>query len=241
MRSLPLIALLLAAATPAIAQPAARAGYPAPDEVESTSLPADAPSSDGPPAPSPVPAAATIPAPAPEPASALPARAPDAVPKRFGMVVETGVPEGLSVGLSFRPVPSIRLAAGPAWNVVAFGVQGGVAIVPFAWAVAPALSLDVGRYFGADLTRFVQEGTGAPQEVEPLLRDVSYDYAAAHLGVEIGARNGLAFSVRAGLAYVRVKARGRAESSSDGTEVYFVDPRLSGTVPSVKVGLQFSF
>jgi hypothetical protein len=179
---------------------------------------------------------------APDPGGAAGTPAPGS---RLGLQVESGLPDGLAVALTFRPIPALRLSAGPAWNYVSFGGQVGATIVPFRWAIAPTLSAEAGRYFRADLSRFVNAGTGAPKEIEPLLKNVSYDYAAAHLGIELGSRRGLAFSLRAGLAYVRMVAHGRTQPTGTiapgGAQVTFVDPRLNATIPSVKLGLQYSF
>lgn len=167
-----------------------------------------------------------------------PARAADDA--RLGVAVDAGFPSGASVALTFQPVPPVRLFAGPAWNYVSWGVLGGVALVPFRLPVAPALSGEVGHYFGADLTHFVNTSSGAFAGTAPLLRDVGVTYLAAHLGVEIGAQRGLAFSLRAGLAYLVATARGQAEAGT-GTQVTIRDPRVHATSPSVKLGLQWSF
>lgn len=159
---------------------------------------------------------------------------------RLGVSLDAGFPSGASVALAFRPVWPVRLYAGPAWNYVSWGVLGGVALVPFRLPVAPALSGEVGHYFGADLTRFVNTSSGAFAGTAPLLRDVGVTYLAAHLGVEIGARRGLAFSLRAGLAYLAATARGQAETGTSA-QVTIRDPRVHATSPSVKLGLQWSF
>ena len=159
---------------------------------------------------------------------------------RLGVSFDAGFPSGASVALAFRPIWPVRLYAGPAWNYVSWGVLGGVALVPFRLPVAPALSGEVGRFFGADLTRFVNTSSGAFAGTAPLLRDVGVTYLAAHLGVEIGAQRGLAFSVRAGLAYLSASARGQAETGTGG-QVTIRDPRVHATSPSVKLGLQWSF
>ncbi|WP_242394290.1 hypothetical protein [Anaeromyxobacter oryzisoli] len=178
-----------------------------------------------------------------EPTAAAPAPS-SSTGSRFGLQLEGGLPEGLAVALTFRPVTAVRLFAGPAWNYVSFGGQIGATVVPFRWAITPTLSAEVGHYFHADLARFVNAGSGAPAEVEPLLKDVSYDYAAAHLGLEVGSQRGLAFFARAGLAYVRMVAHGRTDPTSaggSGAQVTFADPRLTATIPSVKLGLQYAF
>lgn len=163
----------------------------------------------------------------------------------FGVLVDLGYPEGASLSAVYRPVPPVRLFAGPAWNVVAYGIRGGVAIVPWDLAVSPVLSLEGGRSFARDASFLARSDSGVPRQIEPLLRDVAYDYAALHLGLELGSRDAMALSLRAGLAYVSLRARGTASvtSESDGTTttVTFRDPRLRGTLPSVKLGLQLWF
>lgn len=185
-------------------------------------------------------AAAAAAAPARVGAEAPPARGSSADP-RLGIAVDVGAPAGASVALAFRPTRAFRIFAGPAWNYVAWGVQGGIAIVPWRLAVAPALSAEVGHYFGADLTDFVGVSSGAPAGTEPLLRDVDVTYAAAHLGVEIGAQRGLAFSLRAGLAYLTASSKGSADASGSGSQVTLRDPRVRATAPSVKLGIQYFF
>ncbi len=163
---------------------------------------------------------------------------------RWGLLLDAGFPEGASAGAVFRPVSEVRFWVGPTWSFVAFGVQGGVTIIPWHIGISPLLSLEAGRYFAADATFLAKGSNGVPKEIEPLLERVSYDYAAAHLGFEIGTKNGLGLSLRAGLAYVSLLARGTAttaDSGGSGTVVTFTDPRVRATVPSVKLGVQLWF
>ena len=82
---------------------------------------------------------------------------------RFGLLVDAGLPEGLAIGISYRPVRAIRLWAGPAWNYIAWGVHGGVALVPYSSIIAPSISVEAGHFFAADLSHTVD--AGAPPEV----------------------------------------------------------------------------
>jgi hypothetical protein len=163
---------------------------------------------------------------------------------RLGLLVDAGFPEGGAVSVVYRPVPQIRLSAGPAWSVVAFGVQAGVTLVPWHLGISPVLSLEGGRYFAPDASFLARNSSGIPEEIEPLLHDVTYDYAALHVGIEIGTRDAFALSLRAGLARVWLEARGTTtvtDSGGSGTIVTFSDPSLRGTLPSVKLGLQLWF
>ncbi len=222
-----------------VAAPLARAQDAAPEHA--ADLAATAPVATS---PASAPTAAELPV-SPAPAFAIPPAAPaPRTGSRFGVLLETGIPEGVALGVTFRPVPSVRLWAAPTWNYISFGGQVGLAVVPFRWVISPVLSVEGGRFIRADLSRFVNGGSGAPSEIEPLLKNVAYDFAAAHLGLEIGSQRGFAFSLRGGLAYVRVTTHGRAASTSTATgdaQVYFVDPRLAATIPSVKLGFQYSF
>jgi hypothetical protein len=202
--------------------------------------PETAPGTDG--APPPYEALLTMPAQLPA------ATPPPAVERggagRFGLMLEAGVPEGGAVSVTYCPVSAVRLWAGPAWNYVGFGGQAGLMLVPFSSIIAPSLSVEVGRYLDADLRKYVDSGSGAPSEVTPLLAHVRYEYLAAHVGLELGSRR-FAFTLRAGLAWIRASAQGttRTTDASGNTtsEVYFSDPRITAAVPSVKLGIQTTF
>jgi hypothetical protein len=121
----------------------------------------------------------------------------------------------------------------------------GVTVIPWHLGLSPVLSLEGGRYFASDATFLARNSSGIPEEIEPLLHDVTYDYAALHVGIELGTRDAFALSLRAGLARVWLDARGTTTvtdpSGGSGAEVTFSDPSLHGTLPSVKLGLQLWF
>jgi hypothetical protein len=220
---MPLAVLLLAAAL-------AQADVPLPPPPPGTSL---------------VPNGAALPPPPPPPEVAAEDE-PSGGPPRLGLALEGGFPEGAMLGVVWRALPSVRLWGGPAWNYASFGVQGGATFQPWRFAVSPVVSVEAGRYFSADLTRLANDASGVPEELRPLMNDVRYAYGAAHLGLELGSPSGFAFSLKVGLAYVSLQARGTARSTGDagtgGTATAeFDDPRIRGTLPSVKLGLQYWF
>lgn len=155
---------------------------------------------------------------------------------RFGLMVEAGFPQGLTAGLTFRPLGFVRVWAGPSWDYAGWGVNGGVMLAPFRSGLAPTLSLEAGRFFDADLSAAAGEFAEISAEMKPLLEQVRLEYVAAHVGLEIGSRQ-FAVSLRAGLARMRITARGRG-----GSDEFFVsDPRIVATVPTLKLGLQTTF
>jgi hypothetical protein len=169
-------------------------------------------------------------------------------PPRFGVAADAGAPEGLVLSALWRPARYVRLSAGPSWNYVAFGLHAGATVVPWQWAFAPTLSAEAGHYFSGDLTWLATDAGGVPAGLEPLLRHVGYSYASVLLGVELGDPRGLSFSIRAGLSYLSLVARGTTTTNVSGgipsatdARVELTDPRLRATMPSVKLGLQYWF
>lgn len=175
------------------------------------------------------------------PAARPPARASGS--SRWGLLLDAGLPQGLAASATFRPVPSVRFFAGPAWNYVGFGVQGGVSVVPWHFAVTPVLTAEAGRYFGADVSFIAKNGQGVPPELRPLLADMTYTYGAIHAGIELGSQSGLTFSIDAGLAYLLLESKGTVTTTDtgSGSTVVFKDPRVRGTLPSVKLGVHYWF
>lgn len=186
---------------------------------------------------------ASLPAPPPPPEEAAPA--PRVELPRFGLEVDAGAPEGLVLSALWRPVPYLRLWGGPNWNYAALGYHAGATVVPWAWAIAPTLSVEAGRYYSSDLTWLAKDSSGVPAALEPLLKDVGYTYASLQVGLELGSPRGLALSIRGGLSYVSLVAHGtatvNASGGATGARVELTDPHLRATFPSVKVGLQYWF
>jgi hypothetical protein len=200
-------------------------------------------SQPAPPASAGSPAQAVAPVPSAPPAPATeraPARTSEA--SRFGLLLDLGLPEGAALSATFRPVPSVRFFAGPAWNYVGWGIQGGVSLVPWHWAVTPVLTAEAGRYFGADLSFITKGGQGIPTELRPLLRSMTYTYGAILAGLEFGSQSGFTYSLALGLSYIALDAKGTVtKTDGSGNVVTFRDPHVTATLPSVKLGFHYWF
>ncbi len=202
------------AAIDADARAALRAGLPLPESVEQEGI-----------------ARAAIAAHRAERASGMP---------RLGLAVGGGFPDFATASLVYRPVSRVRLSAGPAWNYVGWGAQGGVAVVPWSFWIAPVLSIEAGRFFGTNLGFLAKDSGGVPQEMKPLLERIDYSYAALDVGLELGSPRGFSVSIRLGLSYVSLAAHGTAtHTSDDGSVVSMTNPALHGTLPSLKLGFQY--
>ncbi len=168
---------------------------------------------------------------------------PDALP-RLGLAASAGVPDGLVASALFRPIDMLRVSAGGTRNWFGFGVQGGVGVKPFQWAIAPTLDLEAGHYFDADMRWVADQNAGVPTELRPLLEKVGYSYANVHLGIELGSSRSLVLFFRAGISYVWTTLRGvqdlaGQDAGGNTVNVRIADPLLRATIPSLKLGLIF--
>ncbi len=162
-------------------------------------------------------------------------------PHRFGLLLDAGAPHGVGISAVARPLPWLRLQAGPTTNTLSVGVRGGVSLLPFQSFVAPSLNAEVGHYFGSDyrdvldwLGAGVPSGSGADA-----IRDVTYDYVSGSLGLEVGTSSRFNFYLHLGLSYVTMGIDDADAIIQDATDDPSVSARglsLRATIPSVKVG-----
>jgi hypothetical protein len=165
---------------------------------------------------------------------------------RWGLALGGGFPDFATASVVFRPVSHVRLSAGPSWNYIGWGLHGGVALVPWNWAITPVISLEGGRFFRSDASFLLDDADEDADRIRPLLQGIDYAYGALDVGFEVGSPRGFSFSFRVGVSHVRVVANGSATYTSDddgsgATTVTIRDPRFSGTLPSVKTGFQYWF
>jgi hypothetical protein len=152
---------------------------------------------------------------------------------RFGVMMDVGVPSGAHGSVVYRPARALRVHAGGAHNLVAPGVQGGVTLALGTW-VSPVLGIEAGRFWPGDANRAVERVSGQPSSVAMLDR-VGYDFASAHLGLELG-RRWLTVYLRGGVSYLRATLHGHeAHDDGRGTTTTELDLRAVGA--SAKLGL----
>jgi hypothetical protein len=219
-------------------------------------VPALALADDPPTAPAPSEAAAPTVAPAPAPAEVPPAVvATESLPvppppppavapyPKLGFALGVGVPHAATLDVLYRPLPWLRLSAGPSWAYVGWGLHGGVVLSPIRWAISPTIGLEAGRFFRVDANKYF---TSADPGMKPLLSQVQLEYLAATIGLEFGSQRGFSFSLRAGLAWLQVDARGTGTFASNGgtpgasdAVVTVTDPAIRGSTPTVQLAFQY--
>jgi hypothetical protein len=154
-----------------------------------------------------------------------------------------GFPDGATADMVYRPLPWLRLQAGPAWNYLAWGVQGGVALTPIRWYISPVVELRYGHYFSSNLNRIVKD---LPTEARSLASNFGYDYFNGQLAFEFGSPRGFTFSLGLGLSYFWTSVHGtgtvtRNAGTPDEATVVLVNPSLRVVIPSLRLGLLYYF
>jgi hypothetical protein len=191
--------------------------------------------SSPPPAAAPVPAAVAAPAqPAVAPAIDTPRN-----PPQFGLSLDAGVPDLVGLNAVFRPVHFVRVNGGLLYNGAGAGLRAGVTLIPFFFAITPTLTFEYGHYFGGNanstLNRFGVDTT----RVEPMLRNVAYDFYNGHVGLEIGSPNRFLLFLRGGLSHFVSQVNGSGEffqNLANDPTLEISDFKVRATLPSAKLG-----
>ena len=120
-------------------------------------------------------------------------------PRKFGAMLDLGVPDGLMASFVYRPHKMARVHAGLGYNGISPGVRLGGTFLPFGWG--PSLGLDYGHYFEGDANGLVGMFAGVAEEDRALLSSVGYDYVNLRAGMEFGGDR-FTFFARGGLSWV---------------------------------------
>jgi len=163
----------------------------------------------------------------------------------MGVMADAGLPDGMQGSLVLRPARWFRTSLGGGYNMISKGVRMGATLVP--WGRGPSGTLEVGRYFDGDANAAARSFLGAGFQGAPVLERIGYDYANAHLGLDLGYKR-VTFYIHGGMSYVRGTIHNaERQISSDpqingtnanGTTISIKqDPTIKVIGPSAKIGL----
>jgi hypothetical protein len=161
-----------------------------------------------------------------------------ASPGSLGVMFDAGVPDGLTGSVVYRPLRPVNVHAGLGTNLISLGLRAGASVYLMPTAIAPSLSLEIGHYFPGDATAIVGSNS-------PVLREVGYDYANLHAGLEVG-RDRMSFYVHAGFSAIRGKLKNidelvEEEASDTLTIRVGEDATASVVAPSARIGFLYFF
>jgi hypothetical protein len=159
-----------------------------------------------------------------------------------GVMADVGLPDGAGASLVVRPAKWLRLTGGGTYNMISSGLRAGASLLPFGWG--PSLSLEGGHYFDGDANGLIRRFAGASYQSNAVLERVGYDYANAHLGLDLGLRR-VTFFIHAGFSYIRATVHNvdsaiQSQMSSDSSSTTLTinkDPVIRAITPSAKLGL----
>lgn len=150
----------------------------------------------------------------------------------LGVLLDAGVPDGANVAAVWRPFHWLRFHGGGSYNLVGFGLRGGVSLLPIHEWITPSLVVEGGYVFPGDLDGFIADVTG--QENEGLPQSAEYAYGNLHIGLEMGSSS-FTFYLRGGYSLIDVSITPADGAPSDGIRVE-ENARLFLTTPSAKLG-----
>lgn len=161
--------------------------------------------------------------------------------RHVGVTFDAGAPDGVNLGIAWRPVDPVRVSVTAATNGIGAGGRLGVALkVP--WDVAPVLTAEAGHFLEAD-ANWVVSALGGEQSSISVLERVGYTFANARAGLEFGNPKAT-FYVHAGMSGIWTKVRGLQafvdKEAGEGT-LRIEDPSVRAFVPSARFGFIIYF
>jgi hypothetical protein len=180
-----------------------------------------------------------------EPATINRAAAAPATPTlpAVGVMADIGLPDGAGASLVYRPAKWLRVTGGGTYNMISSGLRAGASLLPFGWG--PSLTVEGGHYFDGDANGLIRKFAGASYQSNAVLERVGYDYANAHLGLDLGYRR-VTFFIHGGMSFIRasvhnidqaIRSDAGSSSSSSTTVSVKQDPIIRAFTPSAKLGL----
>ncbi len=158
----------------------------------------------------------------------------------LGVQLEAGFPDGAGASLNASPTRWLRVHVAGLTNGAGAGVRLGVTVSPLGAVlryVRPILGVDAGWFFNGDATWL----PGLPDNamLKSVLRDVSYGFANAQVGFELGNAT-FCFVIRGGLSYLDLTL-GNPKVDLGGATLSVSGLGLRGLVPSARIGFMVCF
>jgi hypothetical protein len=156
----------------------------------------------------------------------------------FGVMGDAGLPDGLNASVVVRPLSWMHAHAGFGSNGFARGYRAGISVLPLGQLLS--LSAEAGRYGDGDVSQLVARFAGNPGDGSSALKQIRYDYANAHIGLDMGKRRAV-FFIHGGISLVRATL---GEMHTYGPATSDTEVTVSGrptvhltAAPTFKVGL----
>jgi hypothetical protein len=169
----------------------------------------------------------------------------DVIPGRLGVMVDAGVPDGFNGSVVWSPVDPLHVHAGLGTNLISMGLRAGATVFILPTTISPTASIELGHYFPGDANAAAERFGLGDDDDNPLLREIGYDYANFHLGVNVG-RERFSFYLHAGFSALRGTLRNLDDAVEEDADPEITvqigeSPTASVILPSARLGLLFFF
>ncbi len=161
--------------------------------------------------------------------------------RHVGVTFDLGAPDGLNLGIAWRPVDPVRFSVTAATNGIGGGGRVGVALKA-PWDVAPVIAVEGGHFLEAD-ANWVVGALGGEQDGISVLERVGYTFANAHGGLEFGNPKAT-FYIHGGMSGIWTKVRGLqafVDKEADEGTLRIDDANIRAFVPSARFGFIIYF
>ncbi len=161
--------------------------------------------------------------------------------RHVGVTFDVGAPDGLNLGIAWRPVDPVRFSVTGATNGIGGGGRVGVALKA-PWDVAPVVTAEGGHFLEAD-ANWVIGAFGGEVEGISVLERVGYTFANAHGGLEFGNPKST-FYIHAGMSGIWTKVRGLqafVDKEAGEGALRIEDANIRAFVPSARLGFIIYF
>ena len=158
----------------------------------------------------------------------------------IGAMADLGVPDGATLSIAIRPIPSLRLHGGLSHNLISLGQRVGVTWAPLPWWLSPTLSLEYGHYADGNANPLARTVTGDTTFSSAVLDRVGYDYANARVGLEFG-RKWFTFYLHAGASRItgtvhNLTAETMSQDAGTTSVTFAKDPNIKLWSVSARLG-----
>jgi hypothetical protein len=155
-------------------------------------------------------------------------------------MADLGLPDGATASIVYRPIRALRVHAGVSHNLISLGERAGVTYVPFSWWASPTLSLEYGHYADGNANPLVRAATGDATFSSAVLERFGYNYANAHVGLELG-RKWFTFYLHAGVSRITGSVHNLSSETMSGAEgtttvTFTTDPNVRLWTVSARLG-----
>jgi hypothetical protein len=122
-------------------------------------------------------------------------------------MTDMGLPDGVNLGMVFRPASWTRLHVAGGTNTASMGFRGGVTAIPYwLWFIGPSLSVEAGFCRVGDVNGVLRTFFQVPGWMKDYVQQAGYSYYNGHLGLEFGRGHVTGF-LHAGGSYIHGTVR----------------------------------